>query len=101
MRIIKKLADQIADEVSGMEDYAKCALDMRYSDPELSKAYYEMAKMEYSHAQKLHDFVTKKIAEAEKLDIKPSEQMLAKWDETHKKLMSKTATAKAYLDMYK
>lgn len=101
MRIIKILAKQIADEISGMEEYAICALDLKYTDPDLSKVYYEMAKTEYSHAQKLHECVLKKIAEAEKLDIKPSEKMLAKWDEKHKKLLEQTASAKAYLDMYK
>lgn len=101
MRIIKHLADQISDEVDGMLEYAKDALEWRYADPELSKAYYEMAKQEHGHVERLHQLVARKIKEAETLQIEPSEQMLAAWEKTHKDLIARTAEAKTYLDMYK
>lgn len=101
MRIIKHLADQIADEVDGMCKYAKDALEYRYTDPELSKVYFELAKVEYGHVDRLHAQVARKIEEAKKSEIQPSEKMLAKWDQIHRDLIAKTAEAKTYLDMYK
>ena len=101
MRIIKHLAEQIEDEVDGMCEYAKDALEWRYNDPELSKVYFELAKVEYGHVDKLHAQVARKIEEAKKLDMQPSQQMLAEWDRIHKELIAKTAEAKVYLDMYK
>lgn len=101
MRIIKHLAEQIADEVDGMLEYAKDALEWRYTDPELSKVYYELAKVEYSHVDKLHAQVARKVEEAKKLSIQPTQEMLDKWDEIHKGMIARTAEAKSYLDMYK
>ena len=101
MRIIKHLSEQIADEIDGMMEYAKDALEWKYSDPELAKTYYELAKIEYGHVDKLHAQVVRKIEEAKNLSIKPTEQMLAKWDELHKEMIAKTAEAKTYLDMWK
>jgi hypothetical protein len=101
MRIIKHLSEQIADEIDGMMEYAKDALEWKYSDPELAKTYYELAKTEYGHVEKLHALVVKKVEDARTLSIKPTEQMLAKWDELHKEMIAKTAEAKTYLDMWK
>ena len=101
MRIIKHLAEQIADEVEGMCEYAKDALEWRYFDQELSKVYYELAKTEYTHVEKLHAQVARKIEEAKSQQIQPTEKMLAKWEEIHKELIEKTAEAKMYLDMYR
>ena len=66
-----------------------------------AKTYYELAKTEYGHVEKLHALVVKKVDEAKSLSIQPTEQMLAKWDELHKKMIAKTAEAKTYLDMWK
>lgn len=101
MRIIKHLSEQIADEVDGMREYAMDALEWRYTDPELSKVYYELAKVECSHVDKLHIQVARKIEEAKSNPIQPTEQMLERWDEIHRNLIVKTAEAKMYLDMYK
>ena len=101
MRIIKHLADQIADEVDGMLEYAKDALEWKYLDPELSKVYFDLAKVEYSHVDKLHAQVARKIEETKNMQIQPTEVMLAKWEEIHKDLIARTNEAKTYLDMYK
>lgn len=101
MRIIKHLAEQIRDEVDGMCEYAKDALEWRYKDPDLARVYHDLAKAEYTHIERLHEEVMRKIAEAKKLDMEPTEQMLARWDEIHKGLIVKTAEAKTYLDMWK
>ena len=101
MKIIKKLSKQISDEIEGMEDYAKCALEWRKTDPELSKAYYDMAKAEHTHAQRLHELVMRKIEEAKASGIEPPQSMLNAWEDKHRELIEKSAMAKVYLDMYK
>ena len=101
MRIIKHLSEQIADEVDGMREYAMDALEWKYADTELAKVYYELAKAEASHVDKLHAQVARKIEEAKSLPIQPTEQMLARWDEIHKDLIVRTAEARMYLDMWK
>ena len=64
MKIIKKLSKQLIDEVEGSEEYAKDALEYKGIDPELSRMYAELSKVEYGHVQRLHDAVTRKIKQA-------------------------------------
>lgn len=101
MRIIKHLAEQIQEEVTGAEEYAKDALEHRLTDPELSKLYIELAKTEYNHVQRLHEQIIRKIEEAKKSAIEPPESMLNTWDEKHKKLIEQMAKAKTFIEMYK
>lgn len=101
MRIIKKLSKQIEAEVDGVCEYIVCALDLKGLDQELSKTYYDLARTEYSHVQKLHDQVVRKIREAESMDVEPPQWMLNKWDEKHRAIIEKMERAATLLDMYK
>lgn len=101
MRIIKHLAEQIQDEVSGAEEYAKDALEYQLTDPELSKLYLELAKTEYSHVQKLHEQAVRKIKEAEERGVEPPQAMINRWDEIHSQMIEQMAQAKTYIDMYR
>lgn len=101
MRIIKKLSEQIADEVEGALDYATEALTIKDEDPELSKFYAELSRTEYGHMEKLHSHVMEKIREARDEYPDPPQWMLEKWDEQHRDMMAKAAKAKALIDMYK
>ena len=58
MRVIKRLSEQILDEVEGVEDYAKDALTWRGTDDKLSRTYHELAEAEYGHVQRLADVHT-------------------------------------------
>lgn len=44
MRVIKRLSEQILDEVEGVKDYAKDALTWRGTDDKLSRTYHELAE---------------------------------------------------------
>lgn len=101
MRIIKHLSDQILEEISGAEEYAKDALEYRVSDPELSKLYNELAKTEYMHIQKLHEQVLKKVEAAKKMGIEPPQEMLNSWDARHRQLIEQLGRVKTFIDMYK
>lgn len=100
MFIIKKLSEQICEELDGMEEYAKDAIEYKESDPDLSKMYYEMAKTEHEHMQKLHDQVVRKIREAETSGVEIPQIMRILWKEKHEEIIEKAAKAKMYLDMY-
>lgn len=100
MKIIKKLSKQLIDEVEGSEEYAKDALEYKGIDPELSRMYAELSKVEYGHVQRLHDAVTRKIKEAEASGANPPQYMLDKWDETHRDLIERMAKVKTFIDMY-
>lgn len=100
MRIIKKLADQMVDEVAGMTEYIKEAINLKAVDPELSKMYYEMAKDEQRHMEKLHDQAEKKIKEARDKFGEPPQKMLNKWEDLHRKIIADAADAKMYMELY-
>ena len=100
MRIIKKLADQMVDEVAGMTEYIKEAIDLKAVDPELSKMYYEMAKDEQRHMEKLHDQAEKKIKETRDKFGEPPQKMLNKWEDLHRKLIADAAEARMYMELY-
>ena len=100
MKIIKVLAEQITDEVEGAVEYAKMALEQKGVDNELSKLYYELAKTEYTHVQKLHEASIRKINEAKTSGANPPQYMLDKWDETHTQLIDRMAKVKTFMDMY-
>lgn len=102
MRLIKCLSEQIEDEVDGVCEYAKCALEYRYSHPQLAEVYYKLATTEYGHAVALHEQVVKVIEEVKKeRREEPPQFMKDKWEKAHKKIIDKMADAKLYLSMYK
>jgi dsDNA-specific endonuclease/ATPase MutS2 len=101
MRIIKQLAEQIEDEACGALEYAKDAIEYKYSYPQLSEVYYKLANTEYEHATALHDQVVRIIENIknDKKDI--PDFMMEKWEKKHSKLIEKIAEAKIYLGIYK
>lgn len=51
---IKKLTNQIVDEMDGAKDYIKCALNYKEKDRTVSEIYYNMAQQEMSHCANLN-----------------------------------------------
>lgn len=102
MRIIKRLSEQIEDEVDGVIGYAQDALELKYSDPQTAEKYYKLANVENGHVAILHEMVVAKIEEARGRAKEPPPQwMLNKWDEQHKRIIEKMEKAKTFLSMYK
>lgn len=101
MRVIKELAEQIADEVEGVTEYAKAALTYKVERPALADVYYRIANAEYNHVAMLHDQVAKIVKEAEASGTEVPPAMRQKWDDGHKAIIAKMAEAKTYLSMYK
>lgn len=101
MRLIKHLSEQIEDEVCGAIDYAKDALEYKFSRPQLAELYYKLANVEMTHVNELHEAVVKIVEEAKNKNIKVPSFMMEKWEEEHRKMIDKMAEAKIYIGMFK
>ena len=65
MTKIKKLVDEIADELDSAKEYAENHLMCKAEgNDEWSKRYYEMAEDELKHANYLHDKAVEEIDKA-------------------------------------
>lgn len=101
MRLIKHLSEQIEDEVCGAIDYAKDALEYKFSRPQLAELYYKLANVEMTHVNELHEAVVKIVEEAKNKNVKVPSFMLEKWEEEHREMIDKMAEAKIYIGMFK
>lgn len=101
MRIIKQLACYLEDEICGSIDYAKDALEYQYERPELSRLFFQMAQVEYSHYETLHEQIFKIINDIKNEGRTYPQKMKNEWEEKHKKLIEKAEEAQMYLNMYK
>lgn len=101
MRLIKHLSEQIEDEICGVIEYAKDALEYKSTRPQLADTYYKLAVTENNHVTMLHDAVVKIVEEAQNKNVEIPPFMLNKWESKHRKMIEKMAEAKVYLSMYK
>lgn len=101
MRIIKHLSKQIEDEIHGVCEYAKDALEYRYTRPQLAETYYKLANVEYTHVTALHEQAVRIVEDTKKEKREIPAFMLEKWEKKHRCIIDKMAEAKIYLGMYK
>ena len=99
MTKIKKLADDIMDELDSAKEYAEEYLTFKAkgNDP-WAKRYYEMSNDELKHAGYLHDRAVEEIEEIRKV-YTPPQDMLEKWEADHKRYIEKAAWIKQMLSM--
>ena len=98
MRAIKQAINKIKDEVKGANEYAQEYLELKMSGSPRTKAYYEMAQQELTHALTLHEFVVKDIEEIRKT-YTPTQSMLDMWEHEHGKIIDKIAWIRQILSM--
>lgn len=101
MKIIKKLIEQIDEEVCGAEEYAKCSTKYKVEDKALADMYFEMANQELMHVDKLHAQVVRYIQQHKASGKEVPESMEYVWQWLHDKIMDNVARIKVMLDMYK
>lgn len=101
MKIIEKITEFIDDEICGVKDYAKMAVELRDEYPAIANTFYTLSTEEAKHFNILHDIVTKIIEKYRADHGEPPADMLAVYDYLHKKSMDKYAEAKRYQEMYK
>lgn len=85
MKIIKKLADLINDELEGAEEYIKCALLHKEDNPSLAKVFYDISMQEMHHVEMLHAEIVKMIEKHRQEKGEPPAVMLAVWEYAHEK----------------
>lgn len=99
MTKIKKLADEIADELDSAKEYAENHLMYKAKgNDEWSKRFYSMAEDELRHSENLHDLAVEEINELKNV-YTPPQEMLDKWESDHRKFIEKTAWIKQMLAM--
>ena len=99
MTRIKKLTDEIKDELESAKEYAEEYLTFRARENQnWANRYKEMAQDELKHADYIHERAVSEIDELRKT-YTPPEDMLQKWDSAHKKYIEKAAWIKQMLAM--
>ena len=99
MTRIKKLADEIKDELCSAKDYAEEALYYKAKgNGEWYSRYKSMSEDELKHAGYLHDRVVSEIEQLRTV-MTPPEEMLEKWEHDHKEYVEKAAWVKQMLGM--
>lgn len=99
MTRIKKLADEIMDELNSAKEYAEEYLSFKAKDNgQWANRYKEMATDELKHASYIHDRAVQEIEELRKV-YTPPQDMLDKWDHEHKEYVEKAAWIKQMLTM--
>ena len=101
MKMIKKIIDQIYDELEGAEEYIECAMKEKTEHTNIANMYYEMSLMEMSHVDKLHGAVVTLINESKAKGEEPPAHMMAIYEYEHEKIMEEATEIKVMQEMYK
>jgi hypothetical protein len=99
MTKIKKLIEDIEDELCGAKDYAEKYIEYKVkNDSTKATKYKEMANDELKHAMYIHDFAIHKIDELSKV-YTPPVNMVDEWEHEHREYVEKSAWIKQMLAM--
>ena len=96
MKIIKCIAEKIAEEIQDAEAYIELAAKWKKDEPEAAELFAELSGEEMNHAERLHDIVTDLITEDREQNGDPPAGMMALYEYLHQQhtenAMSKTVT---------
>lgn len=99
MTRIKKLADEIMDELDSAKEYAEDYLTYKSKGESMwANRYREMATDELKHADYIHERAITEINELKNV-YTPPQEMLEKWDADHRKYIEKAAWISQMLAM--
>lgn len=101
MEIISRICDMIEEETADVEKYARCATTVKAEYPELAETFYRLSEEEHTHANMLHDQVTRIIERYRAEHGEPPEKMLFIYDYLHKKQIEAMARALEYQRLYR
>lgn len=99
MKIIKKISEQIDEELKDAQKYIRCAYSYKDDYPELAETYYKLSMEEMEHVAMLHDVVAKIIDEFAKTNPIP-EGMQAVYDYLHEMHIKTARKIKAKQDEF-
>lgn len=99
MTKIKKLADEMKDELCSAKEYAEEYLSFKAEENTTwANRYKEMANDELKHANYIHERAVTEIEELREV-YTPPQKMLDKWEKDHNKYIEKAAWIKQMLTM--
>lgn len=100
MKIIKKISEQIEEELKDAKSYLQDAYKCKDEFPTLANTYYDLSVAEMGHVSMLHDEVVKIIDEYAESNPIP-EGMQAIYDYLHEQHIKKARKIKAMQDEFK
>jgi ferritin len=96
---IKKLADEMLDEICSAKEYAEMYVEYKSKgDSAWANRFKEMATDELKHSGYLHELAVSEIDTLSKV-FEPPQAMLDKWEKDHSKYVEKTAWVRQMLSM--
>lgn len=99
MARIKKLAEEIEDELCSAKEYAEDYLTYKAKgNSQWATRYKEMAQDELKHADYIHERAVAEIDELRSV-YTPPEDMMQKWEHEHREYIEKAAWVRQMLAM--
>lgn len=99
MKKIKKLVDEICEELEGAKEYAEMRVDRKANgDNAWAQRFEEMANDELKHANYIHEYAVSEINKLREV-YTPPQDMIDKWEQSHKEYVEKAAWIKQMLAM--
>jgi hypothetical protein len=99
MKEIKKMAEEIREELEDAEKYAKEAAAHKGVDDQTATMYADLSQQELGHAERIHSRVTEIIKRHRTEHGEPPAPMLAVWEWEHGKMIEHEAKIRTMLDM--
>ena len=100
MKIIKIIAEKIAEEINDADEYINLATEWKAEQPDAVKVFYELSTQEIRHADMLHEVVTKLITEYRETKGEPPVPMLTLYDYLHGQHIENAMRVKVKQKMY-
>lgn len=101
MKIIKTIAERIAEEINDADTYVNLATEWKAEQPEAAEVFYELSTQEMGHANMLHEVVTKLIEEYRQTHGEPPAGIMALYDYLHGQEIENAMRVKVKQGMYK
>lgn len=96
MKEIKVISELIDDEIEAVCEYTEAAEGATRED--LKRLYVDLANVEMTHINKLHDKVKELITETRNKGVVPPVGMLEMWEHEHARVVKKVAKLKYRLE---
>lgn len=101
MRIIKKVTEQIEDELRDAERYALCALKYKEEYPELASVYNCLSNEEMHHVDLLHKETVRLIERHRSSHGEPPANMMAVYDYLHERQIDRAREIRELQEQYR
>ena len=95
MTKIKKYVENIAEELDSSKEYMEKALEYKAAgNTDRYNGYKEMSIQEIGHATRIHQYAVQDIEKLKAVYPEIPQEMMDKWEHSHKEFVEKTAWIK-------